>query len=59
MVERTSLLLPPEIFRDLTENQSIFRSSPENEPFSGFFSDTNILTFLEMLFPKNSRKKVE
>jgi hypothetical protein len=57
LVEEASLLLPPEIFRDLTENRSIFRSSPENGPFSGFFSDTKILTFLEMLFPKNSRKK--
>jgi hypothetical protein len=58
-VRATSLKHPPDIFRDLTENRSIFRSTPENGPFSGFFSDTKIWTFLEMLFPKNSRKKVE
>jgi hypothetical protein len=56
-VGTTSLKHPPDIFRDLTENRSIFRSTPENGPFSGFFSDTKIWTFLEMLFPKNSTKK--
>jgi hypothetical protein len=46
----TTQKLPPEIFRHLTENQSIFWISPENGPFSGFFSDTKIRTFLEKLF---------
>jgi hypothetical protein len=48
--EIASQKLPPEIFRHLTENRSIFWISPENGPFSGFFSDTKIRTFLEKLF---------
>jgi hypothetical protein len=46
----TSQKLPQEIFRHVTENRSIFWISTENGPFSGFFSDTKIRSFLEQLF---------
>jgi hypothetical protein len=57
LVEHTSVNPRPENFWHLTENRSIFWISPENGPFSGFFSDTKIWTFPETLFPENSRIK--
>jgi hypothetical protein len=52
----TSVNLRPEIFWHLTENRPFFWISPENRPFSGFFSDTKICTFIEMLFLEQASK---
>jgi hypothetical protein len=56
--EKTSQKLPPEIFRHLTENRSIFRIFPENGPFSELFSDTKIRSFVEKPFLEISWKKM-